>query len=585
MKRLRAALLLLVVMAALPAQDRPTPMTDAQVETFARQALVLQDPAAQRSAVEKLRAHRFRSLKTKEREYVLYAEGMLADRLGETLRAAAVLRKLEVSWPQSTYLPEAQTILAAQSVERRRFKDAEARLKKALDSDIPVESKRRAQELLLWTLSEQGRLAEGLPIVKALQPLGASKPSERGLVAILQALCLAQEKDQAEAVRKDLQRLYPASRYMSRANLAWARLLGAGGAAPEAAELFRTIITRDPDSAEADEARLALATILSEGRLHPREAGAYPSPQKLLAEVRRNDRKGSTTQQTLLVELRMDMSQARWKEAVDVSSKLLAGTQDPGEVQKIQALRTEALRAWTQQLLDRKAVDPLLPYLDQANVRALTSDQRTNLVRYLAQKGLPEAARILVDLSPAEERRLLVKTASEAVALGTDPEGTLKLLPAGGESPVQALTRAQALVSLQRWDEAKAALNRAQPGPARIALLVACLQRPPGKADTPASRLREAEGWLARLSEKGPDREPVVVLVADLRTRAGDWRSALALYPQEPQKGTRGWVALMRATCQLKLGQRDAAKATLKTAVDEPDFRMERQTLGRPLGL
>ena len=49
--------------------------------------------------------------------------------------------------------------------------------------------------------------------------------------------------------------------------------------------------------------------------------------------------------------------------------------------------------------------------------------------------------------------------------------------------------------------------------------------------------------------------------------------------------GDRGWVALMRATCQLKLGQKEAAAATLKTAVDEPDFKMERQTLAKQLGL
>ena len=41
----------------------------------------------------------------------------------------------------------------------------------------------------------------------------------------------------------------------------------------------------------------------------------------------------------------------------------------------------------------------------------------------------------------------------------------------------------------------------------------------------------------------------------------------------------------MRATCQLRLGQKDAARATLKTAADEPDFKMERQTLAKQLGV
>lgn len=238
MRSLRACLIIPALMVVLPAQETPLKMTDAQVEVFARQALTIQDPAGSRAALAKLKAHRFRTSKIKEREFVLYAQGLLEDRLGEPMKAAATLRKLEITWPQSTYLLEVQTILALQSIERRRFKDAETRLKKALDSDIPVENKRRTQELLLWTLAEQGRQAEGLPIVKTLHPLGSARPSERGLVAILETLCLAKEKAQAEATRKDLQTLYPSSSYASRANLAWARLLGTTGDAPGSAEVL-----------------------------------------------------------------------------------------------------------------------------------------------------------------------------------------------------------------------------------------------------------------------------------------------------------------------------------------------------------
>jgi hypothetical protein len=141
------------------------------------------------------------------------------------------------------------------------------------------------------------------------------------------------------------------------------------------------------------------------------------------------------------------------------------------------------------------------------------------------------------------------------------------------------------LIALQRWKDVNGVLGKATPGPERIAALLAYLQRPPEKQENPTGRQREAENCLSRLPEKGPDREPIAILVADLRAKGGDWRNALALYPAEPQKGNRGWTALMRATCQLKLGQRDAAKTTLKTAVDEPDFKMERQTLGKQLGM
>jgi len=584
-KSLRALLILPAMVVVLPAQETPAKMTDAQTEAFARQAITLQDAASQKRALARLRSHRFRTSRIPEREFVLYAQGLLEDRLGETRQAAATLRKLEVTWPQSPYLLEVQTILAFQAIERRRFKDAETRLKKALESDIPVESKRRAQELLLWALAEQDRLAEGLPIVKSLHPLGASRPSERGLVAILETLCQAKEKEQAEAARKDLQALYPAGRYASRANLAWARLLGTTGDAPGSAEILRAIIKTDQDTPEADEARLALATLLSEGKLHPKEAATFPSPEKLLAEIRKSDRKGSAARKVLLVEYQTRRSQARWKEALDTTTKLIAASATPEERTQIAVFRAEALHAWAQQLLDKKTVDPLLPYLDRAGINALSPEQRGNLVLLLAQSGLTQAARTAAELAPQTEKPALLKVALEATAAEANPEEVLKLLPTRGASPAQNLRRAQALITLQRWPEARVALAIALPGPERVAALRTYLQRPEDKNEGAARRLKEAESWLPRLAEKGVDREPIVILAADLRARVGDWRSALALYPADPQKGNRGWTALMRATCQLKLGQKDAAKATLKRAVDEPDFQMERKTLGKQLGL
>jgi hypothetical protein len=575
------------LMVVLPAQEAAstTKMTDAQVEAFARQALTLGDPAAQRAAAEKLRYYHFRSSKIKEREFVLYAQGILEDRLGETSRAAATLHKLETTWPQSPYLPEVQSILATKSIERRRFKDAETRLRMALDADIPVENKRRIQELLLWTLVEQNRLAEGLPIVKALNPLGTSKPSERGLVAILEVLCQAGERDQAEATRKDLENLYPASKYESRANLAWARMLGTSGDGPGAAEILRTIITKDGDSPEADEARLALATLLSEGKLKPKEAETFPAPEKLLSEIHKSALKGNKARTVLLVELKLRMKSGQWKEALETTTKMMAGNPTPDERVKTSEFRTEALRSWAQQALDKNDLDPLLPYLDQAGIQALTPELRSRLVKTLAQEGLPEAAMTTVDLAPTEEKQALLKLLSESTPVESTPEAALKLLPAKGETPVQTLKRAQALVLLKRWPEVRTALTRAKPGPDRISVLLTYLQRPPEKGEAPTSRLKEAQGWLATLPEKGTDREPIQILVADLQAKAADWRGALALYPADPQKGNRGWVALMRATCQLKLGQKEAAKVTLKTAIDEPDFKMERQTLGKELGL
>jgi hypothetical protein len=67
--------------------------------------------------------------------------------------------------------------------------------------------------------------------------------------------------------------------------------------------------------------------------------------------------------------------------------------------------------------------------------------------------------------------------------------------------------------------------------------------------------------------------------------RAEDWRGALALYPSEPRLEDKGWVTLMRATCQDRLGQRKAALATLKQAGDEKAFKAERDALQQRLGM
>jgi len=59
---------------------------------------------------------------------------------------------------------------------------------------------------------------------------------------------------------------------------------------------------------------------------------------------------------------------------------------------------------------------------------------------------------------------------------------------------------------------------------------------------------------------------------------------ALVRYPQDPQPGNRGWVLLLRATCQARLGQTAPARATLKLAGDDPAFKNERMALSQRLG-
>lgn len=232
------------------AETKPPVKTlqDDEMEALARKALASDDPAIQKEALRAFRAHRFRSTRAPQREFVLFAQGILEDRLEDVLKASETLRKLERTWPKSAYLPEAQTILGQESAERRRFKDAEARLRKALYADIPVEGKRRAQELLLWVFVEQAQPEKGLPILESLYPLGTAKPSEKGLVAMTEVLASARRKDQAESTRKDYHGLYPKGLFGPRVDLACGRMLGALEEAQGSAEIFRKIILDAPDT-------------------------------------------------------------------------------------------------------------------------------------------------------------------------------------------------------------------------------------------------------------------------------------------------------------------------------------------------
>jgi len=583
----RVSLLLPALVYPLSASDIKPPAKGAQDDALValvQKAMTTTDPAAQKAALKALQTHRFRSTRAPQREYALFAQGILEDRFETTLKAAETLKKLERTWPKSVYLPEAQTILGAEAVEHRRFREAETRLRKVLTADIPVEGKRRAQELLLWVFVEQGQPEKGLPVMEALFPLGNEKPSERGLVAMTEVLATAKQKDQAEAARKDYHTLYPKGTYGPRVELACARMLGALGEAKGSAGILQKLLLDTPDAPEADEARLALATLLSDGKLDPKEAQAFPAPDKLLSDIRKAEQKVDLGRRALLVRLRMSVNASRWKEAIDTAALIRAKQPTDEETSAVNSLRAGAFRAWAQELLDKQQFDPLLPHLDREGIQSLTTEQRKLLAERLSQVGLASAALALSTLAPPNEqpglrRNILAHTQAEV-----NPVDTLKAMPGKGESSIEALKRAQAALTLKDWKAARAALTRAKVGPERMETLTTYLRRPLDPAETEAQRLKDAEGWLARAGEKGPDREGLLLLVADLRAKAGDWRGALQLYPPQSSKAQQGWVALMRATCQHKLGQVDAARATLKQAVDEPGFRMERESLARQLG-
>jgi Flp pilus assembly protein TadD len=415
--------------------------------------------------------------------------------------------------------------------------------------------------------------------------MGTGKPTEKGLVGIMEALCADGKRSDAEGILADYRKLYPRGTYLARVNLDWGKLLGEAGDSRNAAKVFQKLIQEKPASPEADEARMALATLLTDGSLPPKDAEGYPDPEALLARVKKTGTKEDATRRTLMINLRIAMKEHHWLAAMETVAQIRATHPAPGEAKPVDDLRGEAARGFVQEALDKKAPFRLLGVLDGETIASLTPAQRLELTRALAEKGLPEASRALIRAAPAKEQPALAKATLEGLAPGSDPQATLALLPVKGEGGVESLQRAQAAVALRQWNEARSALGRARPGPDRIKTLMLYLNRPPEPGEKPEARRREIETWLARASEKAGDREPLAILAADQKARAGEWRAALALYPAAPTTANRGWVALMRATCQARLGQNGTAQATLKEAAEAADFKSERASLGKRLGL
>jgi predicted Zn-dependent protease len=183
------------------------------------------------------------------------------------------------------------------------------------------------------------------------------------------------------------------------------------------------------------------------------------------------------------------------------------------------------------------------------------------------------------------ERSALRRAALAKVQPEAQPQALLRLLPAKGETPEEALLRARSEAALEHWPPLRVALGRAKPGEERVKALLRLLQRPLAPGETAARRLAEAEGWLTRAPEKGAVREPLAILVADLRMQRGDIQGALALYPvQAAAPEQRGWVALMRAQALMKLGKWDQARALIKAARDEQGFKGQRDAIAKSLG-
>lgn len=566
---------------AAQAENKSRRLTDAEAAELAKTALGAADPATMRAALVRLKGHAFKTSKAPERELALYAQGMLEARLGNLSAAAVPLKKLEKQWPKSPFNGEVQTILAEEAAGQRRYKDAESRLHRALASDIPSERKRKAQELLLWTLVEQGRAQEGVAIVESLRPLeGNEKPSEQGLAAIVEVLGAAGNRQQLEGSRNAFVNLYPNSGLMARVDLAYGQVLGRTGDAAGSAQILQKVIKDHPTSAQADDARLALASLLTDGSLT--DTKGLPSAESLLAEVRRNG-KVLPMGQGQLVELRVLMGKSLWEDALDLTDRM--GVEVRKALPEVRKLWGEAWNAWVGQRLEKGYPGELLARLKPGTYAALDPKARLGVAKLLASRGLLEVLPALLAEAPGAERAGLRRAALAEAQPEAQPRSVLKLLPAKGGTSDDALARARAEAALEHWPQLRAALGAARPGAARMQALLRLLQRPMAKPETISQRLKEAEGWLARAPEKGEVRESLAILVADLRIQAGDFQGALALYPvQAASAEQRGWVALMRAQALLRLGQRDQARALLRASRDEQGFKGQREALAKSLG-
>ena len=583
---------LLVALAALPLMPqahgtstttkvRPGAMTDAQAAQLAREALGANAPASMKLALGRLKAHSFKSSKVPERELVLYAQGMLEARLGNLPAATLALKKLERQWPESPFMGEVQSILAEDAFNRKRTKEAEERLHKALASDMPAERKHHPQELLLCLLAEQGRPEEALTIAQALRAhAGKERPSERPLGAIAEVLAAAGPRDQAEAARKEFLQAHPASDLVPRVELAWGRMLGQQGDKQGAAQALRKLVKDHPLSPQADDARLALASLLTDGSL--KDTKDLPSAESLLAEVRKGGKalpKGAAQ----LVELRLLVGRSAWDEALALTDGMEPSLRQDPEVRKLWA---EVWNGWAAQRLEKGRPGDFLSRLKPGAFLALDPKLRLALVERFAESGLLDTLPSLVAEAPEAQRATLRRAALAKAPIETQPKPILRLLgPKAGGGPEEALARARAESALDNWAQVRTALPGARPGPERVAVLVRLLQRPLVTPEKPAQRLSEAEGWMTRAPEKGAILEPLAILVADLRFQAGDAKGALALYPAKPAApGQQGWVALMRAEALLRLGQREQARVLIREARQEPGFKGQRDALARSLG-
>jgi len=560
-------------------------MDDQGIAAFARK--LLENPRATNAnlldGLKTIQNYSFKDKNAPEKEYVLFAQGILEDRTDQLTRAVVTFRRFERAYPNSQYMPEANYVFARHAMNQKSYKNAESFLKKIIESNQPTDSKFNAQGLLIWLLLEENRREEAIPLVQPLFPIGKSKPDERALVAIIEMQHELNDLEGAKKIRSSYITNIKEGPLRYRLNFAWGMLLNQAGQIVESARALREVIRDAPNSEQADEVRMLLATLIADGKLPERANTAHDTTDSLIAQLRTAGLKGDVRERAELLQLRMAFEGKKWRTVIDMADRFAKNFPDSASAATVKSNRDDAMRTIIQETMDSNGPFYAIPLLTAENIALLTPETRARLVPYFVSKGMPEAATKVIDASPESERPQLQKSLTKNIPFVPPPPPKLLaglsqyLTDQRGE-----LGQIRLLLDGKKWGDASLRIEKLYPGPSKIQAILALLTRPMPTSEIPL-RMTEAEGWLAKCSEDASVIEPLVIFIADLHMQIGDTKAALDRYPKQPQQENLGWVSLMRATALARLGQKDEAKQILGQTDSVPEFRPYRQALATQL--
>jgi TolA-binding protein len=559
-------------------------MSDQEIVEFTRN--LLEKPRItkeeQEAGLRVIKSHNFKDKNAPEKEYLTYAQGILEDRVGLLTNSVVTFRRFERTWPKSQYMPEAHFVLGVQALNQNKYKDAESRFRLVVDSDLPIESKYNAQGLLAWCMLEQNRMGEAVSLTQHTFPIGKSKPDERALVAIMLAQCEAKAVDAAKKTRTSYRTAYPQGPMKVRVDIAWGLLCGQTGQNVEASRALRDVIREYPNSEQADEARLALATLLADGKLTDRANPNNDTPDALIAQLRSDGTSGDAIQRGLQLQIRLAVQNKQRDKILSLTERYAKELPDASDAAAMSALRADTINSIVQDAVEGTGLMAALPLLNVEYINAITPKLRSGLVSECVKKGLPEAATRIIQASPESERAALRALLTENISDPLPPPKVLAGLNGDLKGYKGELGQIHILLSEKKWNEASIRIENISPGTDRIKAVLALLLRPM-PANEIQFRRKEAEGWLAKCSEKNPLKDPLLIFIADLYMQTGNPKEALEFYPSMPLPEHSGWVSFMRASAMDKLGQKDAAKRVLAENDTVPEFLQYRRALARQL--